>query len=159
MNVSMNHYSVTKDNVSPREYRMYKYLDNMNLPCVPKLYHYDKDNQLLTTQKINGLSVADTYGESFDKVPQAIMNQIRYIIRDLYAIGIVYPNITGYNFIIDKISKIWLVNFKYTFYVSRLNTLKTNSEEDDDIPDKEEHLEFVNQFCYQNKSSWNPYFA
>lgn len=119
MTVTMNAYSVIKDNVLPREYRMYKYLDNMNWPCVPKLYGYDKDNQFLTTQKINGLSVADTYGESFDKVPPLIVNQIRDIVRKLYAVGIVYPNITGYNFIIDRMSRVWVVNFKHNRYLCK----------------------------------------
>ncbi|MFY7728774.1 MAG: hypothetical protein ACOVRN_04595 [Flavobacterium sp.] len=152
MTVTLNQFSVTKDNVSPREYSMYKYLDNMNWSCVPKLYHYDKGNQLLTTQKIIGLSVADTYGESFDKVPVHIVTQIRDIIRKLYTIGVVYPNITGYNFIIDHMSHVWIVNFKHSFYMSHYST-------EEDIPDQQEHLEFVQLFCYHNESTWNPYFA
>ena len=154
------HYLFIKENVSLREYKIYKYLDNMNFPFIPKLYRYDKISKQLTTQRIIGLSVADYYGEGAELVPTEIMTQIREIIVKLYNIGIIYPDITGYNFIIDKKSKVWIVDFEHCFY---LNTFKNTNDifddDDDDIPDKSEHIQFVTRFAFYNENNWNTYFA
>lgn len=150
-------YLFIKENVSLREYKMYKYLQGMDLSFIPKLYRYDKSSQQLTTQRINGLSVSDYYGEDFELVPKKIISQIRNIIRYLYDIGVVYPDITGYNFIIDKKSKIWLIDFEHCFYVNNLQNID-NAIFDDDIPDKEEHVNFVINFALNNEQSWNKYF-
>ena len=149
-------YSYIKENVLSREYRIYKYLDNLNLKFIPKLYEYDKEQQKLKTQKINGMSVADFYGDNFENTPTNVIEQIRNIVTDLYNIGIVYPDITGYNFIEDKNSKIWIVDFEHCFYINPINS---HSKEDANIEDKEDHLDFVNRFCFNNENSWNPYFA
>jgi len=150
-------YLFVKDNVSLREYKMYKYLHNMDLPFIPKLYRYDKTLKQLTTQRIMGSSVADFYGEDFELVAEDVISQIRYIIRYLYNIGIVYPDITGYNFIIDENSKVWIIDFEHCFYINHM--LNVNDIEfDDDIPDKDEHIEFVVKFSQNNEKSWNTYF-
>jgi len=146
-----------KENVALREYKMYKYLHNMNLPFIPKLYRYDKNSLQLTTQRIIGSSVADYYGEDYKLVPKKIISQIRDIIRYLYNIGIVYPDITGYNFIVDKKSKVWIIDFEHCFYINNLQ----NTDDiifDDDIPDKDEHISFVVSFSFNNENSWNKYF-
>ncbi len=106
-------YFVIKENVFTREYRIYKYLDNMDLKFIPKLYNYDKENKYLKCQKANGSSVADLYGEDFNNVPMHIITKIRSIVKKLYDIGIIYPDITGYNFIVDKESKVWIIDFEH----------------------------------------------
>jgi tRNA A-37 threonylcarbamoyl transferase component Bud32 len=150
-------YLFVKDKVSLREYKIYKHLHNMDLSFIPKLYRYDKFSQQLTTQRINGISVSDYYGEDFLSVPKKIISQIRNIIRYLYNIGIVYPDITGYNFIIDNKSKIWLIDFEHCFYVNNLENID-NLIFDDDIPDKEEQINFVINFAFNNEKSWNKYY-
>ena len=159
MKKTIQPYSYIKENVLSREYRIYKYLDNMNLKFIPKLYEYDKEQQKLKTQKINGMSVADFYGDNFENTPTNIIEQIRNIVTDLYNIGIVYPDITGYNFIEDKNAKIWIVDFEHCFYINHNNNNHIHSKEDDNVEDKEDHLDFVNRFCFNNENSWNPYFA
>jgi len=140
-------YIYTKENVSRKEYIIYKYLDNMKLEFIPKLYSYDKEKKILKTQRINNMCISDIYGENFEDVPENIIEKIRDIVCYLNYKGIIYPHITGYNFIEDKKSRIWVVNFEHCFW---------NTE--DDIKDKAEHLDFVNRFCYKNEMNWNPYF-
>ena len=156
MKKTIQPYFYIKENVLSREYIIYKYLDNLNLQFIPKLYDYDQELQKLKTQKINGMSVADFYGENFENIPTNVITQIRNIVTCLYNIGIVYPDITGYNFIKDKNSKIWIVDFEHCFYINHHNKeLKI----DDNIEDKEDHLDFVNRFCFNDENRWNPYFA
>jgi RIO-like serine/threonine protein kinase len=159
--MASKNYFYIKENVFTREYRIYKYLDNLNLKFIPKLYDYDKEKNILKTQRIKKLSVADFYGDKFENVPENIIEKIRNIITDLYNIGIVYPDITGYNFIEDKNSHVWIVDFEHCFYINHYNSKENNelSSIDDDVKDKEEHLDFVNKFCFKNENSWNPYFA
>lgn len=161
MKRTIKNYFYIKEFVFTREYRIYKYLDNMELKFIPKLYDYDKDKKILKTQRINGLSVADLYGEKFENAPTNVVKQIRNIITYLYNIGIIYPDITGYNFIEDKNSHIWIVDFEHCFYINHY-IIKKNEQLisiDDDIKDKDEHIDFVNKFCFKNEESWNPYFA
>ena len=158
MKKTIQPYFYIKENVLPKEYRIYKYLVNLNLQFIPKLYDYDKKQQKLKTQKINGMSVADFYGDNFENTPINVIAQIRNIVTCLYNIGIVYPDITGYNFIEDKDSNIWIVDFEHCFYINHNNNSK-DLNIDNDIEDKEDHLDFVNRFCFNNENSWNPYFA
>ncbi len=150
-------YLFIKEKVSLREYKIYKYLNDMNLHFIPKLYRYNKKTQSLTTQKIIGLCVADFYGESFKSVPKQIISQIRDIIQELYNNGIMYPDITGYNFIVDKHSKVWIIDFEHCFYINPYQNLEDNIL-CDDIIDKNEHIHFIQKFLFNDENNWNTYF-
>ena len=159
-------YYYLKENVGAKEYRMYKYIHNLELKFVPKLYSYDKNKKTLKTQRINGLTIADLYGEDFCKVPKRIITQIRAIIKYLYNIGIIYPDITGYNFIQDKQSRVWIIDFEHCFYTNKYNnqmitnvSYHLNEANANKITDKDEHLNFVYGFCFKGQKSWNPYFS
>jgi RIO-like serine/threonine protein kinase len=154
---SIPNYVFIKENVSLREYKMYKYLNDKNLSFIPKIYQYNNETKVLTTQKIMGLSVADFYGEDFNLVPEKIISQIRDIIRYLYKIGVIYPDITGYNFIVDKKSKVWIIDFEHSFYTNQLQSMDNTIL--DDIPDKNQHIDFVEKFSNSNENAWNAYFA
>ena len=155
MNVS--DYCFTKGAVFNREGTMYRYLNTLGLPFLPKFYGYDKEGCILTTQRIYGHCLADYYGDCYDDLPARIKLKIKEIITDLYKNGIVYPNITGYNFIEDINKKIWLIGFKHSFGV---NNYKEGFEnEESDIMDYREHVQFVKDFCFANENNWNPYFA
>lgn len=159
MDSSTPSYLFMKENVSLREYKIYKYLDNMCVLFIPKLYRYDKNTKILTTQRIHGMSVADFYGEDFECVPAKIIAQIRGMIRILYNIGIVYPDITGYNFLVDKEENVWIIDFEHCFYINHLLIIDENTLDDvDDIPDKEENIQFVYDFSHKKVNGWNPYF-
>ena len=160
MKRTVDNYFYVKEEVFTREYRVYKYLDNMELKFIPKLYDYDKDKKTLKTQKINGMSVSDLYGEKFEDVPPHIIEKIRNIVIYLYNIGIVYPDITGYNFIEDKNSHVWIIDFEHCFYINHCSKKNEELEAiDDSVPDKDDHLDFVDRFCFKNEKNWNPYFA
>lgn len=149
-------YYFIKENVSTREYRIYKYLNNMDLKFLPKLYNYDKENKNLKIQMIHGSNIADLYGEDFEKIPTPIVMQIGSIIRTLYDIGIVYPEITGYNFIEDRKSHVWCNNLQHCFYINHF--VNSNFEDEGFIEDKSLHIDFVTRFCNEGKK-WNSYFA
>jgi len=101
--------------------------------------------------------LADKYGDFYDDLPEHVKLKTKEIIVELYKYGVVYPNVTGYNFIEDVNKKIWLVNFKYSFGV---NNYKQGFEDDEsDIVDYKEHVLFVKKFCFEHETGWNPYFA
>jgi len=162
MNLSES-YIYTKENVSAKEYRIYKYLHNMELKFIPKLYSYDKEKKILKTQRINNMCVSDLYGEKFEDVPENVIQKIRDIVLYLNHIGVIYPDITGYNFIEDKQSRVWIVDFEHCFYYKR-NEIKddnedNNEDDNEDAIKKAKQLDFVNRFCYKNEMSWNPEFS
>ena len=133
-------YFYLKENVFSREYRMYKYLDNLNFTFIPKLYDYDKEKKILKTQRINGMSVSDLYGEKFANVPKNIIKKIRNIIRTLHKIGIIYPDITGYNFI-EKNKKIYIIDFGDAQYKK-----------------KDKELNWFLSYFLAGHNGWNPDF-
>lgn len=150
-------YRFTKGCVSVRESKMYQYLNTLDLPFIPKFYGYDKKSCILSTRRIHGHCLADKYGDCYDDLPEHVKLKTKEIIIELYKYGVVYPNVTGYNFIEDVNKKIWLVNFKYSFGV---NNYKQGFEDDEsDIVDYKEHVLFVKKFCFEHETSWNPYFA
>jgi tRNA A-37 threonylcarbamoyl transferase component Bud32 len=142
-------YRFIKRNVKLHEYLIYKYVLNIGFKFVPNIFEYDKINEILTTLKINNLSISDIYGEEFENVPKIYIKQIKNIIKQLFEKNIIYPDITGYNFIIDKLDKVWIVDFGDCFYYDNKST---------EYIDSNEHIIFVKQFI-NNPDKWNPYFA
>jgi len=134
-----------KSEVTFHEYQMYHYVDSLHLDFVPKLLSYNEKSHTLQMQRVDGMSLSDMFGEKIESIPENILEECRIIVSTLYDQYIVYPDITGYNFIIEnKTEKIYLVDFEHSFFrgYSSYN----------------EHNEFVQQFI-KGKRSWNPYFA
>ncbi len=131
----------TKSNVDLHEYNMHNYIEHLNILNVPKIINYDSKRKIMQIEKINGITIVDFYGESFESVPNNIINQIRKIIETLKKNNIVYPDITGYNFIIDLDENIWIIDFEHTRF-------GFNSSQSD---------EFVDNFI-KGINSWNPEF-
>jgi tRNA A-37 threonylcarbamoyl transferase component Bud32 len=148
-------YYYNKPEVKPHEYKMYKYLNDKNYNFIPKLFNYDKKNKILKTQLIKGNNVANIYGEEYSELPQNITIQIKNIILKLFQDNIIYPDITGYNFIVDNNSKVWIIDFEHSFYKSNFNSINNNNlytEQD------QQHYNFVYDFCFNGLNNWNPYF-
>mgnify|MGYP001446689733 CR=1 FL=1 len=131
-----------KQNVSENEYILHREVFNLskkyNCLNVPKILEYK--NKIMTTVRIESLNVADLYGE--DDVPVDVFNNIREIIQTLYDSGIIYPDITGYNFIETQCrgkSKIWVFDFEHAEY----------------MPNQPNN--FVEKFL-SGENFWNPYF-
>ena len=137
----MSAYMYIKDNVSLHEYNMHNYIyKNLSgLINMPKIVKYDRKTNKLYMQQIGGLSVADFYGEDIGSVPERVIAEIRIIIAILKDHHIVYPDITGYNFIQDSKEKIWIIDFEHCYF------------------DYGAGDEFVNRFI-EGADEWNPDF-
>ena len=136
-----------KSNVSFHEYSIYKYINELNLSFIPKLIDWSENT--LKIQRIPNMSISDMYGERIEDVPERIITEIRNIIKILYDNGIIYPDITGYNFIEDNDGKIWIIDFEHSFY----NDFTTSYS-----AEKDEHIKFVKKFMNGTKK-WNPWFT
>jgi|694.fasta_scaffold05266_25 tRNA A-37 threonylcarbamoyl transferase component Bud32 len=130
-----------KHNVSINEYKMHKYVYNLNIVNVPKIFNYDKKMKIMTLHKIMGMNLSDLYGENIKDVPKEKIKGVREIIKILTEYNIEYPDITGYNFMLDGREKLWIIDFEHSKY--NLN-----------ITD-----DYILSFCDGTNSSWNPDFT
>ena len=105
----------------------------------PKIISYNEGTEVLVMEKKPFSNVADFYGEEDNMTPEFIFKRIRKIIKKLYDSGIIYPDITGYNFLIDNNKEIWIIDFGNAYVKSP------------DEPDDHFVFEFIN-----GKNSWNP---
>jgi tRNA A-37 threonylcarbamoyl transferase component Bud32 len=133
-------YYFVKSNVSLTEYKMYKYVYDLDIVNIPKFYSYDKKTKTLVTQKIPNITVADNYGEHAKECPKEVYDKIRETIQTLYNNHIEYPDITGYNFI-EYQNKIWIIDFEHAKMMTTNNAKKCDP--------------FVEQFIY-GFNGWNP---
>ena len=140
----MNTY--TKNNVSLNEYQLQEHVYNLNIVNVPKIINYDEDTKIMVMEKIENDNISNVYGELSDDITCEIFEEIRLIINKLYKNGIIYPDITGYNFI-EYDNKIWIIDFEHAFY--------KNYNKDD--KKKKNYEDFVIQFI-SNENNWNPEF-
>lgn len=105
-------YYIKKD-VSLKEYEMHKHVHSLGIVNIPKILAYDRDTKLMIMEKVNYMNVSDYYGEKETDITPELFKKIRKIIKTLYDNNIVYPDITGYNFIeFDK--KIWIIDFEHS---------------------------------------------
>ncbi len=108
---------------------------------VPKIINYNVGKRVMTMENIPHMCVADFYGEKSKDISLDLFDQIREIIRFLYANHIIYPDITGYNFI-EHADKLWIIDFEHSDY------------------ETEHKNEFVEAFVeYDDYYSWNSHFA
>lgn len=113
---------------------------NINIR-VPKILQYDKENKILTMQRIHGDNLSNIYGEDIEEVPIKLVKIIRQIISVLNYYLVEYVDITGYNFMLDKNNHLWIIDFGHA-----------KCREKDDKVDSF-LMNFVN-----GKLSWNPEF-
>jgi tRNA A-37 threonylcarbamoyl transferase component Bud32 len=138
--------SFIKENVSFKEFMMHEYIYNLSLASngilnVPKINDYDVDNKTLTMENIPNMCVADFYGEKNTDICSELFAKIREVIRFLYINHIIYPDITGYNFIQYE-GKLWIIDFEHSDFESHK-------------PDV-----FVDEFVNDDDcNKWNPWFA
>jgi tRNA A-37 threonylcarbamoyl transferase component Bud32 len=108
-----------KQDVSFHEYKMHIFAYNISLNTtifnVPKVIEYNSVERTMTMEKIYSDNISNVYGEELDKVPPVIIKKIRKAIGFLRDNGFIYPDITGYNFILDK-KKIWMIDFEHSYF-------------------------------------------
>jgi tRNA A-37 threonylcarbamoyl transferase component Bud32 len=139
----MEHF--IKKGVFYKEFHMHEYIyklskESNGLLNVPKIISYDPVKQIMIMEKINHMNVSDFYGESEENIESTLFTQIRQIICFLYDNHIIYPDITGYNFI-EHDNKVWIIDFEH----SDFKGAKKNN--------------FVEKFVsYNDYNKWNPWF-
>jgi tRNA A-37 threonylcarbamoyl transferase component Bud32 len=130
----------TKENVSLCEYKIHKYVYNLNIVNVPKIKSYNKKTKQLKMVRVGTMSVSDYYGETAEHINEDLFARIRNIIQTLYDHDILYIDITGYNFI-ENDNKLWIIDFEHATY---------------NHPRKTD--EFVEKFL-EGHNGWNPEFV
>lgn len=136
----------TKTDVTFHEFQMYQHIDSLHLPFIPKLIKYDPAKKTLTMQHIQGMTLSDFYGENFDVLPDRVTDELRDMISTLYGNNIVYPDITGYNFMLEEgTDNFWLIDFEHCYFSGATSYMN--------------HTTFVREFISGKQNCWNPYFA
>ena len=105
-------YYIKKD-VSLKEYEMHKHVHLLGIVNTPKILAYDRDTKVMVMEKVNYMNVSDFYGEKETDITPDLFKKIRTIIKTLYDNNIVYPDITGYNFI-EFETRIWIIDFEHS---------------------------------------------
>lgn len=132
---------VIKSNVSYEEFKIHKYVYHLGIVNIPRIVNYDETNKTMKIKRIHGSSIADFYGENISDIPSTVLNSISCILKKLASNKIEYPDITGYNFIIDEdTSEIWIIDFEHAKY-------------NENITD-----EFILSSC-EKIQKWNPDFT
>lgn len=117
-----------KNAVLPHENDMHTRIHDLFIDSninVPKPIAYSANKKALTMELIKGMSLSDWYGEKFEDVerenPDAVA-EVRRIVRTLHQAGIVYPDITGYNFMIEEASgNMWIIDFEHAAVVGAVD--------------------------------------
>jgi tRNA A-37 threonylcarbamoyl transferase component Bud32 len=130
----------TKENVSLYEYKIHKYVYNLNIVNIPKIKSYNRKTKQLKMVRVGTMSVSDYYGETPEHINNELFARIRNIIQTLYDHDILYTDITGYNFI-ENDNKLWIIDFEHATY---------------NHPRKTD--EFVEKFL-EGHNGWNPEFV
>ena len=101
------------------------------------------DNWRLEMDKVSGKSLYELFGDEARDIPKNVWNQIRHIVRELYyKEGIVYVDITPYNFMMDENDDVFIIDFGDAYY-----------EEEGQIRNW-----FHEQFIDDCTNMWNPDF-
>lgn len=86
---------------------------------VPEVISYDPATKTLVMQGIHGYSLADFYGESASAVPEKLWHEVRRLVSVLLKNGLIYKDITGYNFILEEeTEKVYIIDFEHAAFVS-----------------------------------------
>lgn len=131
----------TKENVEHNEFALAHLASKALKIKTPRIISFNESTKTLVMTKMKFSNVADYFGDKNNQTPHYIYDKIRKIIKKLYDSGIIYPDITGYNFLIDKKENIWIIDFGHAY-------VKSPDDEDDPFV-----VEFLN-----GKNGWNPNF-
>ena len=75
------------------------------------------DQWMFEMEQVSGKSLYEIYGDEPSDIPNIVWNQIRHIVNELYdKEGIVYVDITPYNFMMDDDEKVYIIDFGDAYY-------------------------------------------
>eukprot|EP01031_Cornospumella_fuschlensis_P031498 gene31498-38067_t len=88
-------------------------IEAAKLGVAPSLYKYytHGGKVYIEMEKLEGMCLADMYGDTPEDIPDEVWDQVHDIIRRLYMIGIHYVDISPYNFIVDDKEKVKVIDF------------------------------------------------
>lgn len=130
-----------KNNVCFKEYLLHEYAYEISQQFkketsdihIPRILGYDPVMQILTLERIPFMCVSDYYGEKNTDVSSDLFEKVRTIIRFLHKHYIIYPDITGYNFVEEGDGKLWIVDFGHAdFKTHTPNAFVERFVEDDE---------------------------
>ena len=141
---------ILKKNVSQEEHAFMAFSRHILGKQVPKILNYNSVTLELKMAKINGMSLADMYGETDNILSNSgghIYNSIRVILEKLWDNGILYRDVTPYNFLINNDGEIFIIDFEHAI-------LLTESKKEKYLSDRK----FVSGFIKGGIKHWNRNF-
>ena len=137
-----------KRNVEDHEYLMHKHIYDLNIVNIPKIYDYNKITKTMIMEDLSQMNIADMYGDELLENDEMFSN-IRNIIHILYEHGVIYVDITGYNFVETK-KGLYILDCEHAYKVC--NPKKYLKET------VSPNVNFLKEFLFENKNEFNPYF-
>ena len=116
--IAASRIAYTKENVSPKEYKIHKYVYDLGIVNVPQIISYDKKTKQMKMVRIDAMNVSDFYGAEAENISEELFDTIRLVIQQLYDNNVLYIDITGYNFI-EHDNKLWIIDFGDAMYNSK----------------------------------------
>jgi hypothetical protein len=102
-----------KEGVFEHEAEMQRRAARLLPANVPRVVRYEKALKRMKMDLVRGETLIDMYGACAD-IPEWIWTEVRRLVMVLYEAGIVYSDVTGYNFMIEPESgKIWMIDFEH----------------------------------------------
>lgn len=79
------------------------------------LKHYENDFiYYIEMEKINGMTLADYYGEKMSDLPPSILAEVKRILKTLLHNGIQFIDVTPYNFMIEtETERIYIIDYEH----------------------------------------------
>jgi tRNA A-37 threonylcarbamoyl transferase component Bud32 len=144
-----------KPNVKEHEYELQKYVYDLNIVNVPRIYDYDKKTKVMKMEDLNVDNIAVMYDEYEEDLQNKdldyLYDEIRNIILKLYQNNIIYVDITPYNFIETK-NGVYIIDFEHAFRVEDSKEfLDENKYKIDDIT-------YLYEFLFDGINNFNPGF-
>lgn len=131
---------LVKRNVSNNEYKIQKRVSEIQHPHIrtPRIISYvrgpypipydlsswrpfltgKKRSNIMIMKRVNGMDLATIYGSGDGETPKDVYEHCRNIIVTLRDEGIIYPDITSYNFILDDDNNLWIIDFGHAYEIS-----------------------------------------
>lgn len=106
---------------------------------VPEIYEffvYDEVYYILM-ERLEGVLLANIYGEDYDNLPKSIQQRIKFILKTLFLNDIHYVDVTPYNFILRD-EEVYIIDFGHAQIV--------------------EVNYYLKEFLINRVKSWNPDF-
>ena len=146
--------NVVKEGVTKHEAEMQRRAARLLPANVPRVVRYEKALKRMRMELVRGDTLADMFGDVADDIPEEIWTEVRRLVMVLYEAGIVYSDVTGYNFMIEPESgKIWMIDFEHC--TARAPGPFTNGDER-----AEGESWFVREFLSGDSGNvWNEDFA